>query len=778
MRSQALDRASRRIVWLRLAGLSIVVILAGRAAHLTVAHTRARTLYDRQIQTEQRLAPSRGTIFDRHGRELAITTEAASIYALPRLMEDREATARALAEVLELDLTYVAQRITTREGFTYIARWVEAEQAERLRALALPGVGIDLEPRRSYPASRLAAPLLGFANIDGKGVRGIEQAENDFLTGQPRSVAVERDARGRALALQTTDPRDARGGDVALTLDATMQGAAEAALAEAVERTEALGGFVITMDPKNGDILALAEAPGFDPNAFRHLDYNETRPRTFADSVEAGSTMKAFLVATALDSGLITKDQAIDTEEGFIRVRGKTIRDRRPFGVLTPADVLRVSSNVGAVHIARLLGRERQHRGLERFGFGARTNARFPVESTGILRDWKKWQPVDQAAISYGQGISVTPIQLVTALAALANDGMRMEPRLVLAKRRTGESWRTAPVRKQARAVSPQAARLTLDMMQTVVSPEGTGRLAGLAGVRVAGKTGTAQKLDLELGRYSQDRYMAWFMGVVPADDPELAIVVAVDEPSGALHSGGGVGAPLFARVAAAQLARRGIVTEVQPIPAASPALRMAENEAGQAADSEVLSELLTEAALADVSAPPPTFERVIETPRAPIERSALSEARVLEKSQPQPTIRTLSELEAERVFGSVVEDITDRVDEGADEPEAPSLAAEIRIEPREAAVAAPPAGPAAREAAGPSAFDMVFVPDFEGASMARARRLAALDELEITTVGAIEGRVVSQSPVPGTVLDGGNRRVRLRFERSRTTAMRREETR
>ncbi|MBJ22015.1 MAG: cell division protein [Deltaproteobacteria bacterium] len=708
MRSQALDRASRRIAGARLVGLAIALILAGRAAHLTVAHTRARTLYERQIQTEQHLSAARGTIFDRSGRELAITTEAASIYALPRLVEDRAATALALALALDLAPEHVTRRLTAHDGFTYVARWVEPADAERVRALGLAGVGIDREPRRSYPADELAAPLLGFANIDGQGVRGIEELENDWLMGRPRSVRVERDARGRALALHSTDPREVQGGDVALTLDAVMQGAAEAALLEAVERHDAIGGLVLTLDPKNGDLLALAEAPGFDPNRFRHLDFKETRARTFSDVVEAGSTMKAFLVASALDARLIEPDQLIDTEEGFIRVRGKTIRDRRPFGILTPSDVLRVSSNVGAVHIARAMGREAQHEGLLRFGFGARSHSRFPLESAGLIRDWQAWQPVDQAAISYGQGISVTGIQLASALAALANDGLRMEPRLVLARRRTGGAWRTTDIRAHGRAVSARAARLTLDMMRQVVSPEGTGRRAGLAGVPVAGKTGTAQKLDVERAAYSKDRYIAWFIGVVPANDPELAIVVALDEPSGQVHSGGGVAAPLFARVAADQLARRGIITEPQPFPIAP--VQSAEIETKPLPRAELPRE---------------------ETP------SKRQVARLARRSEP-------------------------------------------RFEPPRAAVAAPPAGPAAPEAAGPSpslaAISLAFVPDFQGTTMARARRIAKGEALDITTHGAIEGRVVSQFPVPGTVLDGDNRTVRLRFEPRRASTRRREE--
>ena len=695
MRAPALDRAAQRIVWVRFAGLVTVMILAGRAAHLTVAHDRARDLFADQIQTEQKLSAARGTIVDRDGRELAVTTVAESIYAIPRLVEDREATARALAGALDIDAGHITDRLEAHDRFTYIARWVEPEKAERVRALEIDGVGIDREPRRSYPAGKLAAPLIGFANIDGKGVRAIEQMEDSWLTGKPRRVRVERDARGRALALQSTDPRDVQGGDVALTIDAAMQGAAEAALREAVERHDAKGGVVITLDPKNGDILALAEAPGFDPNRFRELDYEQTRAHSFTDVVEAGSTMKVFLVASALEAGEIDTTEEFDTGEGWLRVRGKTIRDHEPYGILRAAGILRVSSNVGAVQIAQRMGREAQYDGLLRFGFGNSTRSGYPMESIGLVRDWTDWQPVDQAAISFGQGISVTAIQLTSALAALANEGERMRPRTVLARRRMGEDWQPTPVESQGRAVSRGVARRTLDMMQSVVSPEGTGRLAALRDVPVAGKTGTAQKLDTHLGRYSQHRYIAWFMGVVPADDPELAIVVAIDEPGGYPHSGGYVAAPVFARVAAAQLARRGIVTE--PAPMKKPP----QPEPEPAPTLVVEKPVVTPPPVSAAPAPPP---------------------------EPEPIPHD---------------------------------------EPLLAAVATPPPRPAAVVAAGhpePLVPDAVLVPDFSGRTMAVARNLAADESLRITTHGAIEGRVVSQLPVPGTVLVGDDRTVRLRF--------------
>jgi cell division protein FtsI (penicillin-binding protein 3) len=723
MRSQALDKAARRIILLRRCGLVFVFVLAGRAAHLTVANTRAQTLYVQQIQTEQRLSPARGTIFDRDGRELAITTEAVSIYALPRLMEDRVATAATLAKVLDTDVRWLTKRLQDHDGFTFLSRWVEPALAERVRELELRGIGIDREPHRTYPAGKLAAPVLGFANIDGKGVRGVEQIEDSWLTGQPRRVQVERDARGRALALRSTDPREVLGGEIMLTLDAAMQGAAEAALQDAVVDYEAKGGMVITIDPKNGDVLALAEAPGFDPNRFRDLDYVDTRSRAFADVAEAGSTMKAFLVASALDAGVVDANSEFDTGEGWMRVRGKTIRDAKPHGLIRTPDVLRVSSNVGAVQIAQLMGREAQYKGLLRFGFGRSTQSGFPTESPGLVRDWSLWKPVDQATVAFGQGLSVTGIQLASALAALGNDGERMRPRLVKARRRGEGKWKTTPVKSAGHAVSPAAARQTIDMMRTVVSPDGTGRKAGLAEVSVAGKTGTAQKLDLELKTYSEDRYIAWFIGVVPANDPELAIVVAIDEPMGRLHSGGSVAAPVFARVAAAQLARRGIVTEPAPIKA---------------------------------SPPLPTL--FVDTPTS--ENHAMSTAAAKpateHKAEPKPAAAP------ERVFAA-----------RAPRPVEPFQNAE----PLLAAVAAPPAGPAAPGAAGlrspaPSPTTRtvsasrgpVFAPFYSGLSMHHARRHATSESLTIDVFGVTNGRVVSQLPVPGTVLEGTNRTVLLEF--------------
>ncbi len=568
MRSQALRSAAIRVGALRLLLLAIFAVLAARAGQLAVLGADARQHGERQIHTRISLPSARGLILDRTGRELAISVDAPSVFVLPTLLEDRAHAARELARILGLDRAALHARIVERDAFTFVARWVSAKAAREIEALELAGVGIEREPRRTYPAGRLAAPLLGFANIDGQGVRGLEQMLDAWLRGEPRTLGVERDARGRLLSSGPLNPRDTSGGDVLLSIDSGLQGEAEEALARAVEEFGAKGGVVIAIDPKTGDVLSLAEAPGFDPNTFRQTAYAQTRSRAFLDAIEPGSTMKAFLIAAALESGGLDPTAEIDTEGGEMRVRGKTIRDHHDYGPLDPAGVLRYSSNVGSVKIAQALGPQGLYDALRRFGFGSDTGSGFPTESAGLLRSWEDWKPVDHATHAFGQGMNVTPIQLAMACAALANGGERMQPRLVIARRRSMQAWEPIEPISLGRAAEPETIATLLPMLETVVSDDGTGRLAGLAGVRVAGKTGTAQKLDMHTRRYSQTKYTAWFMGVAPADDPRIAIVVGLDEPSGARHTGGNTAAPLFAEVAAAHLAHAGIVTRPEPIEA------------------------------------------------------------------------------------------------------------------------------------------------------------------------------------------------------------------
>jgi cell division protein FtsI (penicillin-binding protein 3) len=457
-------------------------------------------------------------------------------------------------------------------SFLFLARWVTPEQARRIEKLKLEGVGVLSEPRRVYPHKELAAAVVGFANIDAEGVRGIEQREDAWLRGVSRRLPAERDARGNLMLFADEDSRTTAGGDLALTIDATLQALAEEALREAMADTGATGGVVVSMDPRTGDILALAEAPSFDPNRFRKLDYGSTRSRAFLDAVEPGSTLKLFLIASALDTATIGADQSFDCENGSFQIPGKTLRDAKPYGALNPTDILRVSSNIGAVKIGFALGPQAHYTMLRRFGFGERTDSHFPDESAGLMRSWTEWTSVDHATIAFGQGIGVTAIQLAAATATLANDGEWVRPTLVARRRAADLPWRADTREPARRVVQPETAARVVAMLERAVSSDGTGRLAALEGVRVAGKTGTAQKLNPETGRYANNRFRAWFAGIVPADDPSLVILAGLDEPKRPTHTGGAAAAPLFARVASAQLARFGIHTRprnanVRPAP-------------------------------------------------------------------------------------------------------------------------------------------------------------------------------------------------------------------
>jgi cell division protein FtsI (penicillin-binding protein 3) len=509
---------------------------------------------------------------DRRGAVMAVSIEVPTVVADPSEVIDPAATAHALSRVLGRDERTLRARLERSGQFAYVERWVSEDQARKVAALGLPGIELLREVRRAYPNRTLASHVLGFANIDGIGVRGVEQLEDEWLRGEARQVPVQRDARRRALAEGDLDPRTVSGGDVALTLDAALQAEAEQALADGVAAARARGGVVISLDPRTGDIVALAEYPPFDPNAFRTTRFQATRSRAFLDAVEPGSTLKPFVVAAALEKGVLHPSDRIDCEGGSWHVPGKTLHDFHPHGVLDVEGVIRVSSNIGAAKIGFSVGPEFHYDVLRRLGFGAPTGTGFPDESSGLLRPWTRWRPVDHATISFGQGVSVTPIQLAAAFAALANDGVWRPPRLVSARRAPGGSFREVPAQPARRAVRPDVAHTVLHMMESVVSDEGTARRAALRGVRVAGKTGTAQKVDPRTGLYSQHSYLGWFVGVAPAEDPKLVIAVMIDEPQG-VRVGGVVAAPVFARLAAAQLASEDILTEpIHPPPGTRPA--------------------------------------------------------------------------------------------------------------------------------------------------------------------------------------------------------------
>jgi cell division protein FtsI (penicillin-binding protein 3) len=545
--------------------LLVFVGLATRAAHLSVFDEKGAARGDAQSLRTLSLAPERGHILDRRGADLALSINAPSIYVIRDRLEDPAATARSLAPIVGAEADALAKKLGSGGGFRFLARWVTDEQAEQARALALEGVGVIEEPRRVYPHRTLGARVIGFANIDALGVRGIEQQEDGWLRGTARRLPVERDGRGRVV-MRDGATWGTSGGDVALTLDSTVQADAEQALRDAVTATHARGGIVVAMDPHSGEVLALAEAPSFDPNTFRTLRYDETGAGALLSASEPGSVLKPFLVAAALDAGAVAADSEFDCENGSYRIKGKTIRDTHPHEILDLRGILQVSSNICAVKIAERLGSRAYAAALSRFGLGARTQSEFPDESSGLVRPWREWNAVDRATMAFGQGVSVTAMQLAVATSALANGGELVKPRLVWGRRAAGGPWQ--PTRREVlrRAVSPATAQRVVAMLESVVSPDGTASRAGLAGVRVAGKTGTAQKFDHEAGRYSNTRFQSWFVGTAPAEAPRIVVVTVLDEPRRPLHTGGMSAAPLFARVATSQLAALGIQTEPQRV--------------------------------------------------------------------------------------------------------------------------------------------------------------------------------------------------------------------
>ncbi|MBW2269046.1 MAG: transpeptidase family protein [Deltaproteobacteria bacterium] len=676
----------RRMAIARLALVVAFLGLAARAAHLSVLDERGGNLGKAQLGSVLTLPPERGSIFDRNGFELALSVDAPSIYATPKSLEDPRGAARALARALGRDAARVANRLASNSSFVFIARWVSKDQAERVQALGLRGIGIVHEPRRTYPTGPLAPQLVGFANIDGDGVRGVEQAEDAWLRGTPRRLPVERDGSGQLLVDHGNEYWSTAGGDVTLTLDATVQSEALLALNDSLARTGAKSGIVVSLDPHSGDILALAEAPSFDPNGFRKMRFADTRARTFLDALEPGSTFKAFLMAAALAGEAVHLGDLIDCEEGEYGIPGMTIRDHHPHGMLSLREILQVSSNIGAVKVAYALGPHAHVDMLRRFGFGSPTGSGFPDESAGLLRDLKRNRPVDHATLAYGQGTAVTPVQLAAATAALANGGRWIRPRVIAARRPAGGTWQPAQPSDERRVLEPEIARSVVSMLESVTQTGGTARLAALSGVPVAGKTGTAQKWDPKAGRYSDRRFVAWFIGIAPADHPRAVIVVALDEPRRPLHTGGAAAAPLFARVAAAQLARFGIMTTPEPAP--RPALpEVAVARASSKPPAPVAAPSATPPRAVAAAPPPAAVQRTAEA--APAPRNPMPEMTRLSNRVLLPDLAglTVAQVKAVTANADLLVEISGRGHAVAQSPPAGTIVASdalvvVRFEP------------------------------------------------------------------------------------------------
>jgi cell division protein FtsI (penicillin-binding protein 3) len=523
--------------------------LAGRLVYLQIyRHGELSQMAERQYSRTVVLPARRGAIVDRHGAALATSTPAESLFAQPRFVGDPVRVAGRLAPLLNLPERELHAVLTGSRPFVWLRRKLPPAQAEAVAALREPGLGFIPEPMRLYPNRELAAHVLGFEGADG-GLEGVERAFNTELAGADGKAVVGRDALGRDAGLQRILQPPVAGAGVMLTLDRTIQYVAEREVEAVYRRTGAKAAMGVAMDPRTGDVLAVAIRPTFNPNTFGELPSRDVvRNRAITDPFEPGSTFKAIMAAAALEERVVRPDDRIYAENGAITIARATIHDWKRYGWLTFSEVLQNSSNVGSIKVGLSLGAERYYRYMTAFGFGAPTGVGLSGESRGQLRDPRRWSALSLPTMSIGQEVSVTALQMVAAFGAIANDGTLMQPRVVKAfVDETGRETRPLAPRAVRQVISRDTARTLIRILTRVVDG-GTGRHAAIPGYDVAGKTGTAQKLDPATRRYSRAPGVLSFVGFAPAEAPRFVMLVMLDEPKNEKW-GSEAAAPVFAAI-------------------------------------------------------------------------------------------------------------------------------------------------------------------------------------------------------------------------------------
>lgn len=541
------------IVWMMAIGAKLVWLQVRQHDWLVARATR-------QQQAAINLSPMRGVIYDRNGDELARSVAVKSLYASPADITDAGGMADTLSDLLGIDRDDLYKRLTSSRAAVAVKRKLDDKEVAKVEKLGLPGLRFIDEMKRFYVSGASAAHLLGFVDIDERGVGGIELSYDKTIRGQPGRLLLDVDALNKSYDHSVEDP--APGANVSLTIDLVIQHHVEKALAEAVRSTRARGGQIVVIRPATGEILALANCPTFDPNKVSRSTEIQRRNRAVEVAFEPGSIFKLVTYAAALEERLIRPNTKIDCGGGQIRIADRIIHDH-PYGLLTAAQALAKSSNVAAIKIGMQLGNERLASYIERFGFGRRTGIELPAESRGLLLPASEWGPTTIGSIPMGHEIGVTAVQAAAAYACIANGGEWVKPHLV--NRVTSSSGDVLEEHQpERRQVVSEATAATLKAMLEGVVVHGTGKAARMGGYSAAGKTGTAQKVDQATGRYSQTRYVASFAGFAPVENPEVACVVSLDEPVGA-HLGGAVAAPVFARVVNDALHVLGVQPENEP---------------------------------------------------------------------------------------------------------------------------------------------------------------------------------------------------------------------
>ena len=554
------QKAARRFrgrVTLVLAFFALVAsTLVARAVHLQVLdkeflNQQADT---RHLRTE-RISAHRGTITDRNGEPLAISTPVDSIWANPKEFASAVDDIPQLAKTLGVDSQMLMRRITRSmdKEFLYLKRHLSPEQAEEVLALKLPGINVQREYRRYYPASEVTGHLVGFTNIDDEGQEGLELAFNHWLAGESGAKRVLKDRLGRSIENVASIRPPHHGKDLRTSVDLRLQYLAYRTLKSAINKHEARSGSIVVLDVKTGEVLAMVNQPTYNPNDRSQFAAARYRNRAITDIFEPGSSLKPLVVAAALESGQYRPSSVVDTAPGFIVVGPKRIEDTRNLGRVSLTTILARSSNVGITKLAMTLQPDQLWDTMTRFGFGTLTTSGFPGESAGMLTHYSHWQPISQATLAYGYGVSVTPLQLAQAYSAIGDEG-RLRPISLVAIDQASEG---------ERVISPDTAVAVRRMLEEVVRPGGTGTKAAVDGYRIAGKTGTAWKFAT--GGYSEDKYISIFAGLAPASDPRLATVVVIDEPRGEFYYGSDVAAPVFADVMSESLRLLAVPPDAMP---------------------------------------------------------------------------------------------------------------------------------------------------------------------------------------------------------------------
>lgn len=557
------QRHHRRLIAAKILFLCLFLTVGGRAFQLQILQgDKLMRLGQRQHLKEWIVQPKRGALFDRAGEPLALSMESQSVYVRPHRVQDADKVSQNLAQILGLRLADVQQKVASEKPFVWIKRQLSSPEAEKIQALNLDGIGMFYEPIRLYPQGQLAGQVIGFVGRDSEGLEGLELKYNDYIRGEAGSSVSERDALGRRVLVQGIEGiQIPPGSDIHLTLDTSIQHIAEKELEASIVKNRAKAGVAIVVDPRTGEVLALANYPSFDPNHYAEQSAGQKRNRAVTDSFEPGSTFKTILAATAIEEEVVGKEDLFYCEMGKYHFAGKIIHDTHPQGWISFAKILQVSSNIGFTKIAEKVKKERYFKYIEKFGFGKVTGIDVPGEVPGLLRRVDSWSGIDLATHAFGQGISTTPMQMVMAYAAIANGGILMKPfvtRRIVSP--SGQVLLENQPHVVRRVVSEKTAKLLASMLRDVTTEGGTGTMANVEGFEVAGKTGTAQKADTTHGGYSKKR-VGSFVGFVPANDPRLVALVLIDEPEAAVY-GGVVAAPVFRNIAQAALSRYSVAPE------------------------------------------------------------------------------------------------------------------------------------------------------------------------------------------------------------------------